>query len=272
MDAGRVVACLLMLASMDFGLAFPGSSLYNIFSPWKDTKTWLFAMSGRRKPYQFVNDIGELEGFNVDIIKEVCRVAGKKCDVVLSPFTECGFTERDINYPGRGLMSGWFDACVGYANTVDRQGSYDFTDPFLTNGAYFAVSPGNPSGFAISNPDNSQLTVTHLTGAYTNIYCLNRLGKQFKNIVVAANLPEAKALLANGTAQVLFSARSSIPGLDVIPQEQRCTQGGSGMMVKKGSCLPDWWNPAFSYYRRIGRYSNLCSLSGVKYGRKINCI
>ncbi|KAK7508140.1 hypothetical protein BaRGS_00000379 [Batillaria attramentaria] len=230
-----------------------------------DDKVWLFAISGRRKPFQFVNDIGEIEGFNVDLIKGVCAVAGKKCSMVLAEFTECIYTSRDITYPGRGLMAGWFDACPGYAIAVDRQDTFDFTLPFVSNSAYFAVAPGNPSGFDPSAEDFSAFTITHLTGAYTNAACLRRLQKTVGKIIIAANLPEAKQLLLNGTAQVLFAPRSSIPDLEVLPDRISCTDGGAGMMVKKGSPLPSWWNPAFRRYYSSGRFHRLCQEDGVKY-------
>ncbi|XP_076458226.1 uncharacterized protein LOC143291960 [Babylonia areolata] len=266
--------CAAMCVSVASSTPF-ARQLYEVLtSPFteRDEKVWLFAISGRRKPFQFVNDFGEIEGFNVDVIRDVCEVARKKCKMVLSPFTECTFTERNINYPGRGLMAGWFDACPGYAISVDRRSAFDFTLPFVTNTATFAVTPGNPSGFDPDLQDFSPFVLTHLTGAYTNAACLRRLSKTFRRIIVAANLPEAKALLQNGTAQVLFSPRSAIPDLEVLPQRVNCSDGGAGMMVKKGSPLPEWWNRAFRIYYDSGHFHALCLRDGLKYNRTINCV
>jgi len=277
MDAFRLsVWALVIFACVQ--AATPYSYLMDFFkAPFSrmDTqdKTWLFAISGRRKPYAFLNDIGEIEGFNVDVVRAVCQVAGKKCDIVLSEFTECSYTSRNINYPGRGLMAGWFDACPGYGITLDRRSSFDFTDPFLSgDGAHFFVAPGNPYGFNPAKKDLSRYTMTHLTGAYTNAYCLRRLRTQTGRIIVAANLPEAKALLLNGTAQVLFAPRSRIPDLEVFPEDVECKDGGTGMMVKKGSELPRWWNQAFRQYKKSGRFHDLCRADGIKYSRTINCV
>ncbi|KAK7112447.1 uncharacterized protein [Littorina saxatilis] len=268
--------CLgLVCALACVSVVAPNSYLLSILtSPFvqPDNKVWLFAISGRRKPFQFLNDIGEIEGFNVDLIKEVCEVAGKDCKMVLSEFTECTFTSRNINYPGRGLMAGWFDACPGYAISVDRLSAFDFTLPFVQNDATFAVAPGNPSGFDPSAEDFSSFVLTHLTGAYTNAACLRRLHKTFGDIIIARDLPEAKALLLNGTAQAIFSPRSAIPDLEVLPDHVICSEGGAGMMVKKGSPLPDWWNPAFRSYFRSGRFHSLCRRDGRKYNRTINCV
>ena len=50
----------------------------------------------------FRDDDGSLRGFDVDLVRKVCEVAKKKCEIVLQPFTECTFTERGVNFPGRG--------------------------------------------------------------------------------------------------------------------------------------------------------------------------
>ena len=54
-----------------------------------------------------------------------------------------------------GLMAGWFDACPGFAITVDRAASFDFTDPYLTTVATFTVAPGNPANFDPTKSDYS---------------------------------------------------------------------------------------------------------------------
>lgn len=237
-----------------------------------DDKTWLFAVDGRKRPYNFIDDDGRLVGFDVDMISAVCAVAAKKCSMVLAEFTECTFTNRDINYPGRGLMAGWFDACPGYAITIDREAGFDFTDPYLVTVATFTVAPGNPSGFNPSASDYSKFTLSHLTGAPTNAACLRRLNKEFGTILIAKDLPEAKELLLNGTAQAVFSPRTNIPGLEVLPARLHCDEGGAGVMVKKGSDLPTWWNPAFKAVVSSGQYQSLCVEASQKYSYPIKCL
>jgi hypothetical protein len=64
----------------------------------------------------------------------------------------------------------------------------------------------------------------HLTGAYTNAACLNRLGKKFGNIVIAQDLPEAKALLLNGTVRSPSSSLS---------QSSSSSSSNAGPIIKK---------------------------------------
>jgi len=234
-------------------------------------KVWLFASSGRRKPFTFLDDTGKLSGFNVDLVREVCAEAGMKCLSVLSQFTECGFTVRDFNYPGRGLMDSWFDACPGYVDSVDRENGVDFTDPFLESYGAFAVAPGNPTRFNPDSDDFSNHTITHLTGAPTNQQCLNRLHKKGAKIVIAPNLPAAKKLLAEKKVDVIFSVRAQIPDLEVLPQRVHCEGTGSAVMVKKGSPLVKWWNDAFRSYVEKGKYQKLCKDSIEKYEFPIKC-
>lgn len=235
-------------------------------------KIWLFAVDGRKRPYNFLDANGVLVGFDVDLINKVCNIIQKQCKVVLAQFTECTITNRNINYPGRGLMSEWFDGCPGYAMSVDRAGAFDFTEPYLATESSFTVLPGNPSLFEPDSQDYSTYTLTHLNGAVTNALCLARLKKKFGNIIVAANLPEAKQLLLNKTADVLFSPRNAIDGLEVLPQRVRCDSGGVGVMLKKGSQLSTWWNPAYETFVLSGDYEQLCLESQVKYNATIDCL
>ncbi|XP_046576022.1 uncharacterized protein LOC124284026 [Haliotis rubra] len=235
-------------------------------------KVWLFAVDGRKRPYNFLDDMGQLTGFDVDLVTAVCAVAGRKCSMVLAEFTECTFTNRNINYPGRGLMAGWFDACPGYAITIDRESGFDFTSAYLSTVSTFTVAPQNPEGFDPQADDYSNFTLTHLTGAPTNAQCLNRLKKKFDRIIIAANLPDAKGLLLNNTAQALFSPRTNITGLDTLPNIFSCDEGGAGVMVKKGSELPSWWNPAFQSLYLSGGYTSLCSNAQTKYNYKVRCL
>ena len=61
-------------------------------------------------------------------------------------------------------MAGWFDACPGYAISVDRQATFDFTLPFVTSTGRFAVLPGNPSGFNPDTDDYSGFTFSEWRG------------------------------------------------------------------------------------------------------------
>lgn len=237
-------------------------------------KVWLFGTSGNRKPMTFLDDQGKLSGFHQDLVKAVCVEAGQLCEMVLMQFEECSFTGNGYmmtNYAGRGIMDRWVDACPGYNDSPDREGAAAFSDAFLRTESSFAVVRGNPSGFNPAASDYSGFTIVHLNGAYTNKQCLARLNKTGASIVMAASLPEAKALLANGTANAIFSARTSIPDLDVLPYKLDCSRTGSCVLAKKGSPLVSWWNAAFRSLVQKGLYHQLCRDSNVKYNYSFKC-
>lgn len=50
-----------------------------------------------------------------------------------------------------GIMSKWYDACVGYVSIPERLNSMAFTDAYANAVATFTVLKGNPRNF---NPDN----------------------------------------------------------------------------------------------------------------------
>lgn len=237
-----------------------------------DSHVYLFVADGKKRPYSYVDDFGKLVGFDVDIVDAVCSIARRKCHTVLAEFTECIFTDKGIDYAGRGLMAAWFDGCPGYQITTDRQNEFDFTLPYLDSSASFTVAPGNPAGFDPDSSDYSGFTIIHLTGAPTNNICLKRLHKKFGTILIAQDLPEAKAALLNRTADVLFSPRNKIDGLEVLSQRYRCDNSGAGIMLKKGSSVPTWWNPAFQSFYFSGDYIKLCVEASGKYAGKIQCL
>lgn len=237
-----------------------------------DTHLYLFAADGKKQPYSYVNEMGELVGFDVEIITRVCALVGKQCKMIMLPFTECIFTYKDIDYAGRGLWSQWVDGCPSYAVTTDRRTEFDFTLPYLATTASFTVAPGNPSGFNPQLEDYSAFTLVRLTGAPTNGPCLNRLRKTYGKFIVAQNLPEAKALLLNGTADVLFSPRTHIDGLDTLSERVHCDEGGAGILLRKGSNLATWWNPAFQTFYFSGQYAQMCEQASRKYGATVQCL
>jgi len=242
-------------------------------------KVFLFAVDGIKRPLAFVDDFGFFAGIDLEIMKGVCAVAGKKCEMVLAPFQECSFSQRGLNMPGKGLMAGDFDVCPSYSITVDRQSTFDFTLPYLHTVATFTLAPGNPFNFSVNgDPDSDtphnfrKWKLMHLNGAPTNERCMNRLGWVYNDFAIASDLPDAKAALLNGSVAAVFSPRKRIPGLDVLPARFHCDKDGAGMMVKKGSTIPSWWNPAFRAFYNSGNYTKTCEQAKAKFNFEFMCL
>nr|XP_022295848.1 uncharacterized protein LOC111105758 [Crassostrea virginica] len=228
-------------------------------------KIWLFAVGGNRRPYNFIDDDGILKGADLDLIQAVCNIANQKCATTVVPIEACIQTIRGRFYPGQGLFGNWFDACTAYVSSVDRVNALQFTDPIRTTTSTFTVLKGNPKNF---DPQNLQSAViVHLNGAYTNEQCTIRIGLgRPKQVLVASGIAEAKELLINQTADALFSPRTMFNDLEVLPGRYKCDISGVGMMVRKDSELPQWWNAAFKQYYMSGRYNDDCDQINQKYG------
>ena len=88
--------------------------------------------------YNYINN-GVLGGFDIELTKAVCKHAGKVCAIVTVPwqsvwpakFAELGWPKDNPKiYPGIGTNNAWFHCTSGTRNTVGRQQSVAFTDPY----------------------------------------------------------------------------------------------------------------------------------------------
>lgn len=70
-------------------------------------------------PFEFINEEGEPEGFNIDIVKAVARKMNRKVNIDLGPWTEV----RDQ------LERGEIDAITGMYRTPEREKLVDFSIP-----------------------------------------------------------------------------------------------------------------------------------------------
>lgn len=83
---------------------------------------------GAYPPFNFVDNNGELQGFDVDIAKAVCERMG----------AECTFVKQDWDGIIPALLGQKFDALVASMSiTPERQEAVDFTDKYYTNKLQF---------------------------------------------------------------------------------------------------------------------------------------
>ena len=81
-----------------------------------------FGTDGDYPPYNFVNDAGEVDGFEADLIHEVCRRADLECEWIVTPWD--GIIES--------LIAEEFDVIVsGMSINDERDQVIDFTQPYL---------------------------------------------------------------------------------------------------------------------------------------------
>lgn len=93
-----------------------------------------FAMTGAYPPFNFVNEDGELDGFDIDIAKAIAE----KLEIKAVPIT--------TTWDGiiAGLKGNRFDMIIGsMAITEDRLKEVNFTDPYYYDGAQFFAKAGS---------------------------------------------------------------------------------------------------------------------------------
>ncbi|CAH1775111.1 unnamed protein product [Owenia fusiformis] len=232
-------------------------------------KTYVFAASGNRRPLNYVDENGNLKGFDLDIANRVCSVAGKKCTFAKLPLGCVTNSAGGKFVPGKALVTGEADGCLSTTITAERELVFDFTRAYYKTTARFHVAPGNPRHFS---PEEIQgKKITFLNGTYTNMDCLKRLGLNGAVPVVANGLRDALANVLENRVDALFAPRPVIPGVERVPGEYNCAKG-SGVMVLKGNTLPEWWNRAFQRVVESGDYRRICDASPARHGgRPVNC-
>ncbi|GFO19551.1 hypothetical protein PoB_004605600, partial [Plakobranchus ocellatus] len=239
----------------------------------ESSRPYMFAVDGVRKPYNFINKFGTLIGFDVEVVKQVCQIAGKKCATILLPFSDCSFTYKGIDYAGRGIASELIDGCPSYDITIDRKNEFDFTLPYIETRAIFSVAPGNPTDFDPDKSDFRDFKLVRLSGSSTNGPCLTRLDKQYSKFLIADNYEQAKQMILDGVADVLFSgAKPKSQGLETLPGAVHCDDSGAGVLLRKGSHIARWWDPAFKKFYFSGEYNKLCWEAERKYGERLSCL
>lgn len=106
------------------------------FNSETEKETILVGMSGGYKPYTFIDESGELKGFDVDIWKEI----GKRMD------REVAFETSDFSGLFGKLDSNQITTIANQITTTKkRKEKYNFSNPYVYYGAQLIVKKGNDS-------------------------------------------------------------------------------------------------------------------------------
>lgn len=183
----------------------------------------VIATSVPHAPYEFLDEQGNIVGFDRDIGDEVCRRAALRCDWVTARF--------DLLLPG--VASGEFDiAIAGIAITPARLDLVNFTQPYDIGGdmADFIGRPGAPA------PDQARIGV--LAGTIHDGH-LRKTGRSLRSYGTPEALLDALMAgdvdLAFGVFDVdALETLQDSTGIDVQSSEQ-VTHSGTAMAVCKGN-------------------------------------
>lgn len=141
---------------------------------------------GAYPPYNFINDAGEVDGFERELGDELCRRAGLECTWVTN--------EWDSIIPN--LVSGNYDTIIaGMSITPERDEVIDFTQPYL---------PPDPSAYmALAGAD---VDLEHgVIAAQTGTIQANYVAQSGATLVEFATPDETIAAVRNGEADAVLA-------------------------------------------------------------------
>lgn len=123
---------------------------------------------GAYKPFNYLNQKGELLGFDIDIARALCDEMKKKCE----------FVTQDWDGIIPGLMMKKYDMIVASMSITDeRKQKVDFTDPYYNSPAKFVVK--KDSKIEISKAGLKGKSV----GVQRSTIHVNYMKDEYKNIV-----------------------------------------------------------------------------------------
>jgi ABC-type amino acid transport substrate-binding protein len=126
------------------------------------------ATEGYYAPFNYIDDAGELAGFDVDISNALCAIMEMTCEIVQNDW--------DVLIPG--LTGNEYDAIIASMSiTAERKELVDFTLPYYSNMLTFV---GNKEGqLSVSNDGMSGRSV----GALVNTVSSDYLNSNYADIV-----------------------------------------------------------------------------------------
>ena len=169
---------------------------------------------GEYPPYNFVNDAGEVDGFEADLMAEVCQRANLECEWIITPW------ETIID----DLTAEDFDVIVsGMSINDERDRIIDFTQPYLppTPSVYIALT--NASEEALNGIIAAGVATVH--SAY-----LAETGAKF---VEFAGAEEAVSAILNGDADAGLFDRE-FAHIIVAESEGRLAVLGQPILLEEG--------------------------------------
>jgi octopine/nopaline transport system substrate-binding protein len=93
------------------------------------------ATEGAYPPYNMLDPAGNLIGYDIDVMREICARAK----------IECAITAQAWDGIIPGLQAGKYDAIIaGMSITEERRRAVDFTQSYATTPAYFVALEGSP--------------------------------------------------------------------------------------------------------------------------------
>ncbi|SMO48019.1 amino acid ABC transporter substrate-binding protein, PAAT family [Thalassovita litoralis] len=174
---------------------------------------------GAYPPYNFINDAGQVDGFERELGDELCKRASLTCEWVTN--------EWDSIIPN--LVSGNYDAIIaGMSITDERKEKIDFTQPYTLP---------DPSAYVALSADVDLTNA--VIAAQANTIQASFVAAAGAQLVEFATADEALAAVVNGEADAVLADKASlvdqVTSNDqlVFLEKEELIGGGIGMGLRK---------------------------------------
>ncbi len=209
-------------------------------------KTIRMGTEGAYPPFNFVNDNGQVDGFERELGDELCKRAGYTCTWVTNDW--------DSIIPN--LVSGNYDTIIaGMSITPERDKVIDFTQE------YFPPDPSSYVALAGSNPNLKGGVIA----AQTNTIQANYVASSGAKLVEFATADETIAAVKSGEADAVLADTAYLK--DIVKAsngelafvgDKIYIGGGVGMGIRESDTeLKDKMNAAISSMKKDGSLSAL---------------
>ncbi|MDF1801882.1 transporter substrate-binding domain-containing protein [Thalassovita sp.] len=199
---------------------------------------------GAYAPFNFINDKGEIDGFERDLGDELCKRAGLTCEWVTNDW--------DSIIPN--LVSGNYDAIIaGMSITDERKEKIDFTQNY---------TQPDPSAYASLSGDVDPYSA--VIAAQANTIQASFVASSGAELVEFATVDEALAAVINGEADATLADKASLKDQVasndalVFLEKEELIGGGVGMGIRKSdSALRETFNTAIQSMKDDGTLNAL---------------
>lgn len=184
-----------------------------------------FAMTGGYPPFNFINDEGELDGFDIDIANALTKEMGVEA---------VGITTAWDGIIG-GLLSNRFDTIIGsMAITPQRQEKVNFSNPYYYDGAQFFTASDKKLN-SISDLKEGKVGVVTGTTYHTALEEMDNVTEimQFESDVDNIMALEQGRIDGLVTGRFVGLQAPEKFGVDLVPSGQMLYSEEIGIAVRK---------------------------------------
>lgn len=214
---------------------------------------------GAYPPFNLMDDKGELQGFDIDIAKALCKQAGYDCEFVV--------VDWDGLIPA--LLAKKIDCIIASMSITDeRKEKVDFTGKYYVSPASFVAKKG--AGLDVSKEGLKGKSVGVQRATVSENYLRDNYGDVL-NIKSYATQEEANMDMVAGRVDLLFADKLVLMGGFIETEEgndfefigpafadEKWFGEGIGIAVRKGEAeLLDGLNAAIQAIRDSGEYDTI---------------